>query len=143
MSKKQQRKLDAQWKSVDQLLVAMKKDAQVCSLVDMEVGAFGLLTTMNEIRTDHNVRPLRLSDESIGKLCEAALEVSRASVTVGTSTAVQTTVVALLRTLIEAEMKQDEERLPEIIAELRSRCDATGRVIREPSGGVSEQLLAI
>lgn len=137
LNKKQERKLVAQWKSVKDLFDAMQRDAQAGSLIDIEVGAYGLLSTMNEIRQEHNVRPHPFSEESLAKLKLSAQAIGEAASSVGTSTAIQTAAVALLSALIEAEMKQDEERMPLFIEEVKARYRAQGRVVVETEDGFS------
>lgn len=100
-----------QWESVEKILAAMQQDVHVGSHVDMEVGAYSVLSLMNEMRLEHHVRQQRLCSESINKLKVAAYEIANTAETLRTSTAVQTAAVALLKALLEVEVKQDDEQI--------------------------------
>jgi hypothetical protein len=137
MNKQQVKKLNAQWNQVGEMLDAMRLDANATSLIDMEVGSYEILRQMNEMRRDHNVRPHRFSDAILSKLAEAAQAVSSAVADSGTSTSIQTAIVGLLGALMTAEIRQDEERMPLYIQEMKARYMAEGYVVVDKEDGFS------
>lgn len=105
---------EKRWDRVRSLLVAMSKDANVCSSIDMEVGALGLLQYMNEERVAYDHRSEPFNEDWIADLKTSAQKLVEAVEVGRSSTAIQTGVVRVLEVLYKAEVAQDSERMPQL-----------------------------
>ncbi len=119
---------EKRWDDVRSLLVLMSKDANVCSSIDMEVGALGLLMYMNEERVAYNHRNQPFGEDWIADLKRAAMKLVDAVESGRTSTAIQTELIKVLKVLYEAELAQDQANLPAQIEMLKAQYGAANVV---------------